>query len=125
MEEQGKGFITVNVRTAGGALPVEGASVTVSTSDGINSTVVAVMFTDSGGASEVISAPGAAPVGKSVAGEQSGLQLLHDRHREGGILFGREHECPGIRRGNVGSAGFSCAACRRSTDAAVGTDAVQ
>ena len=57
MEEQGKGFITVNVRTAGGALPVEGASVTVSTSDGINSTVVAVMFTDSGGASEVISLP--------------------------------------------------------------------
>ncbi len=57
MEEQGKGFITVNVRTADGALPVEGASVTVSTSDGINSTVVAVMFTDSGGISEVVSLP--------------------------------------------------------------------
>lgn len=57
MEEQGKGFITVNVRTAGGALPVEGASVTVSTSDGMNSTVVAVMLTDSGGASEIIALP--------------------------------------------------------------------
>ena len=47
----------MNVRTADGALPVEGASVTVSTSDGINSTVVAVMFTDSGGISEVVSLP--------------------------------------------------------------------
>lgn len=36
---------------------MEGASVTVSTSDGVNSTVVAVMLTDSGGASEIISLP--------------------------------------------------------------------
>lgn len=57
MEEMGKGFITVNVRTAGGALPVEGAMITISTSDGINSTVVAVMLTDSSGASEIISLP--------------------------------------------------------------------
>ena len=48
MEEQGKGFITVNVRTAGGALPVEGASVTVSTSDGINSPVCSYYTIDTG-----------------------------------------------------------------------------
>ena len=55
MEEQGGGFITVNVRTAGGALPVEGATVTISRAD--NSDVVAVMITDSAGTSEVLSLP--------------------------------------------------------------------
>jgi hypothetical protein len=55
MEEQGRGFITVNVRTAGGALPVEGATVTVSRAD--NSDVVAVMITDSAGTSEVLGLP--------------------------------------------------------------------
>ena len=55
MEEQGVGFITVNVRTAGGALPVEGATVTISRAD--NSDVVAVMIPDSAGTSEVLSLP--------------------------------------------------------------------
>lgn len=57
MEEQGQGFITVNVRTAGGALPVEGATITIKTVDGENSTVVAVMITDSAGTSDVVALP--------------------------------------------------------------------
>ena len=55
MAEQGRGFITVNVRTAGGALPVEGALVTVSASD--TGTVIAVMLTDNAGLSEIIELP--------------------------------------------------------------------
>ena len=55
MAEQGKGYITVNVRTAGGALPVEGALVTVSSSD--NGTVVAVTVTDRAGLGEIIELP--------------------------------------------------------------------
>ena len=55
MEENGVGFITVNVRTAGGALPVEGATVTISNAD--HSGIIAVMITDSAGASEVIALP--------------------------------------------------------------------
>lgn len=57
MEEQGKGYITVNVRTAGGALPVEGAVITVSSSDGVNSTVIAVMTSDAAGVSDIIELP--------------------------------------------------------------------
>ncbi len=57
MEEQGQGFITVNVRTAGGALPVEGALITIKTEDGENSTVVAVMLTDSAGTSDIVALP--------------------------------------------------------------------
>ena len=55
MAEQGRGFITVNVRTAGGALPVDGALVTVSSSD--TGTVVAVTITDNAGLSEIIELP--------------------------------------------------------------------
>ena len=55
MAEQGRGFITVNVRTAGGALPVEGALVTVSSSD--TGTVIAVTLTDNAGLSEIIELP--------------------------------------------------------------------
>ena len=55
MDEQGIGFITVNVRTAGGALPVEGATVTISRAD--NSATIAVMLTDSSGTSDIISLP--------------------------------------------------------------------
>ncbi|MBE6582713.1 MAG: hypothetical protein E7648_05575 [Ruminococcaceae bacterium] len=55
MAEQGRGFITVNVRTAGGALPVEGALVTVSASD--TGTVIAVTLTDNAGLSEIIELP--------------------------------------------------------------------
>ena len=55
MAEQGRGYITVNVRTAGGALPVEGALVTVSSSD--NGTVVAVTVTDHAGLGEIIELP--------------------------------------------------------------------
>ncbi len=57
MEEQGQGYITVNVRTAGGALPVEGALITVKSVDGEGGTVVAVMLTDSAGTSDVVALP--------------------------------------------------------------------
>ncbi|MBQ4065248.1 MAG: hypothetical protein IJD10_04045 [Clostridia bacterium] len=57
MEEQGQGYLTVNVRTAGGALPVEGATVTIKTVDGENSTIVAVMITDSAGTGDIVSLP--------------------------------------------------------------------
>ena len=57
MEEQGQGFMTVNVRTAGGALPVEGATITIKTVSGESSTVVAVMITDSAGTSDMVSLP--------------------------------------------------------------------
>ena len=55
MAEQGIGYITVNVRTAGGALPVEGALVTISASD--SGTVIAVTLTDSAGTAEIIALP--------------------------------------------------------------------
>lgn len=55
MEEQGRGFITVNVRTAGGALPVSGALVTVS--DTASGTVIAVMTTDVSGVSDIVELP--------------------------------------------------------------------
>lgn len=55
MEEQGRGFITVNVRTAGGALPVEGALITISNS--ADGTVVAVTVSDSAGIGELIELP--------------------------------------------------------------------
>ncbi len=55
MAEQGRGYITVNVRTAGGALPVEGALVTISSSD--TGTVVAVTLTDNAGLAEIIELP--------------------------------------------------------------------
>ena len=55
MAEQGKGYITVNVKTAGGALPVEGALVTISKSD--TGTVVAVTLSDKAGLSEIIELP--------------------------------------------------------------------
>ena len=57
MEEQGQGYMTVNVRTAGGALPVEGATVTIKTVDGANSTVVAVMITDAAGTADIVALP--------------------------------------------------------------------
>ena len=55
MAEQGRGYITVNARTAGGALPVEGALVTISLSE--TGTVVAVTLTDNAGLSEIIELP--------------------------------------------------------------------
>lgn len=55
MEEQGRGFITVNVRTAGGALPVSGALITVS--DTKSGTVIAVMTTDISGISDIVELP--------------------------------------------------------------------
>jgi hypothetical protein len=57
MEEQGTGYITVNVRTAGGALPVEGAVITIRTIAGADSTVVAVMISDAGGTSDIVALP--------------------------------------------------------------------
>ncbi|MBQ7124840.1 MAG: hypothetical protein IJO00_00620 [Clostridia bacterium] len=57
MEEQGRGYITVSVRTAGGAIPVEGASITIKSSNGRESKIVAVMITDSGGTSDIIALP--------------------------------------------------------------------
>lgn len=70
MEEQGKGFITINVRTAGGAIPVEGASITIKTSAGINSTVIAVTFTDSGGASDIIALPAPSRANSQTPGQE-------------------------------------------------------
>ena len=52
MAEQGRGYITVNVRTAGGALPVSGALITVSDTE--SGTIVAVMVSDASGSSEVL-----------------------------------------------------------------------
>ncbi len=66
MEEQGQGYITVNVRTAGGALPVEGAYITIKTVAGAGSTVVAAMITDAGGATEIAALP-APPRSNSIA----------------------------------------------------------
>lgn len=57
MEEQGQGYLTVNVRTAGGALPVSGALITVRTTDREDGTVLAVMLSDDAGTSEVIALP--------------------------------------------------------------------
>ena len=54
MEEQGKGYITVNVRTAGGALPVSGAVVTISDMAG---NAVAVIVSDISGSTEVVELP--------------------------------------------------------------------
>jgi hypothetical protein len=54
MEEQGTGFMTVTVRTAGGALPVENVSVAVSRDGG---EVIAVLITDNAGRSSVIELP--------------------------------------------------------------------
>lgn len=59
MEEQGTGYITVNVRTAGGALPVENAMITIKniSENGSDNSVVAIMLTDSSGTSEVVALP--------------------------------------------------------------------
>lgn len=57
MEEQGRGYITVSVRTAGGAIPVEGASITIKSSNGAESNIIAVMLTDSGGVSDIVALP--------------------------------------------------------------------
>lgn len=57
MEESGKGYLTVNVRTAGGALPVEGAIITVTRQEGTLSTVIAVMISDASGVSDIIEVP--------------------------------------------------------------------
>lgn len=54
MEEQGKGFITVNVRTAGGALPVSGAVVTITDTKG---NAVAVIISDISGSTDVVELP--------------------------------------------------------------------
>lgn len=55
MPEQGKGYITVNVRTAGGALPVEGAVITIRSAAA--DTVIAVMITDAAGVSDIVEVP--------------------------------------------------------------------
>ena len=51
MEENGKGYITVNVRTAGGALPVEGALITVSDDSG---TVISAMISGISGDTDIL-----------------------------------------------------------------------
>lgn len=52
MTEESYGFLSVSVRTAGGALPVSGAIITVRSDDGENSDVIAVMYSDAGGITE-------------------------------------------------------------------------
>ena len=66
MEE--KGYITVNVRTAGGVLPVGGALITVSIDGG---GTVAVMLSDPSGTSDVI-ALDTPPRENSLSPENSG-----------------------------------------------------
>lgn len=57
MPEQGRGYITVNVRTAGGALPVEGAVITIRSAEADTGTVIAVMITDAAGVSDIVEVP--------------------------------------------------------------------
>lgn len=61
MENYGKGYITVNVRTAGGALPVSDATIVIKSSDGSGGvgigSIVAVLYSDISGTSEVIGVP--------------------------------------------------------------------
>lgn len=52
MTEESYGFLSVSVRTAGGALPVSDAIITVKSDDGENSDVIAVMRSDAGGITE-------------------------------------------------------------------------
>ena len=53
--EEGRGYISVSVRTAGGALPVQGALITVSRTD--DGSVIAVTLSDDGGMGESIELP--------------------------------------------------------------------
>ncbi len=76
MKETGNGYLTVNVRTAGGALPVEGAMVTVTRIDGAESTVVAVMLTDSAGTSDVVALP-SPPRGNSLEPGEADVSSLY------------------------------------------------
>lgn len=82
MEEQGKGFITVNVRTAGGALPVAGAVITIS--DTSTGNVIAVMLSDISGTSEVIGLP-TPPKGNSLTPGNNDVSTLYtvDTDKEG------------------------------------------
>lgn len=57
MPEENFGYLTVNVFTAGGALPIEGAMITIKKEDGENSDVVAVLYTDRSGVSGKIRLP--------------------------------------------------------------------
>lgn len=61
MENYGKGYITVNVRTAGGALPVSDATIVIKSSDGSGGvgigSIVAVLYSDISGTSDVIGVP--------------------------------------------------------------------
>ena len=52
MTEESFGFLSVSVRTAGGALPVSDAIITVKSDEGENSDVIAVMRSDAGGITE-------------------------------------------------------------------------
>ena len=81
MDEQGMGFMTVSVRTAGGALPVENVSVAVSRDGG---EVIAVLITDSAGRSSTLELP--APPRKNSL-EPNGGQVSYlytvDAYRDG------------------------------------------
>ena len=76
MPETGQGYLTVNVRTAGGALPVEGAMITVKSIDGENSTVIAVLFSDPSGTTEYLSLP-APPRSRSLVPEGGAVNSLY------------------------------------------------
>ena len=59
MEENEVGYLIVNVRTARGAIPIEGAKVTVSrpNPDTQESQIISVMYTNQGGATEKLALP--------------------------------------------------------------------
>ena len=57
METENMGYLSVYVKTADGALPVEGAMVTIRSDDGENSDVLAVLYTDPGGVTERFALP--------------------------------------------------------------------
>lgn len=79
--EEGIGFMTVSVRTAGGALPVENVTVAVSRDGG---EVLAVLITDSAGRSRTLELP-APPRENSLepdGGQVSSLYTV-DAYRDG------------------------------------------
>lgn len=92
MPEQGRGYITVNVRTAGGALPVEGAVITIRSEEAGGGTVIAVLITDSAGVSDIVELP-APPKENSMQPGNNNVSSFYtvDTDREGYYHVVNEH----------------------------------
>ncbi len=73
MEENEVGYLIVNVRTARGAIPLEGAMVTVSRPDPDTqeSQIISVMYTDRSGATEKLALPAPPKSLSGVPGNQN------------------------------------------------------